>query len=118
MITSDQFLAGPLNRGLVALSFAIEIVAAYAALGLPGRTTSAGGKVRFFRLSGRGSITEGRIWSIHHVSILAFRFLIYALQEWPTNRSPSVRIVTAVSESWRQSPLKEGGSKHQLECPA
>jgi hypothetical protein len=85
MISSDQFLVGSHNRGLVALSVAIAIVAAYAVLGLTGRTTSAGGKVRFFRLSGGGLITGGRIWPMHYVALLAFPFLIYAPQEWPTD---------------------------------
>ena len=84
MNTSDQALLGSYNHGLVVLSVVIAIVAAYAALDLAGRVTSAGGRGRFFWLSG-GAIAMGTgIWSMHYIGMLAFRLPIPVLYDWPT----------------------------------
>ena len=84
MNTSDQALLGSYNYGLVSLSVVIAIVAAYAALDLAGRVTSAGGRVRFLWLSG-GAIAMGTgIWSMHFIGMLAFRLPIPVLYDWPT----------------------------------
>jgi len=84
MNTSDQALLGSYNYGLVSLSVVIAIVAAYAALDLAGRVTSAGGRVRFLWLSG-GAIAMGTgIWSMHYIGMLAFRLPIPVLYDWPT----------------------------------
>src|SRR5438876_7190602 len=84
MNTSDQTLLGSYNHGLVVLSVVIAIVAAYAALDLAGRVTSAGGRGRFFWLSG-GAIAMGTgIWSMHYIGMLAFRLPIPVLYDWPT----------------------------------
>ncbi len=84
MNTSDQILLGSYNHGLVVLSVVIAIVAAYAALDLAGRVTSAGGRGRFFWLSG-GAIAMGTgIWSMHYIGMLAFRLPIPVLYDWPT----------------------------------
>jgi PAS domain S-box-containing protein len=84
MNTSDQALLGSYNHGLVVLSVVIAIVAAYAALDLAGRVTSAGGRGRFFWLSG-GAIAMGTgIWSMHYIGMLAFRLPIPVVYDWPT----------------------------------
>jgi NO-binding membrane sensor protein with MHYT domain len=84
MTTSDHALLGSYNYSLVVLSVVIAIVAAYAALDLAGRVTSASGKVRFLWLSG-GAIAMGTgIWSMHYIGMLAFRLPIPVLYDWPT----------------------------------
>jgi PAS domain S-box-containing protein len=84
MISSDPVLVGSYNYGFVALSVVIAIVAAYAALDLAGRITSAGGKARFVWLSG-GALAMGiGIWSMHYVGMLAFHLPIPVLYDWPT----------------------------------
>src|SRR6267378_1915769 len=84
MTTSDHALLGSYNYGLVVLSVAIAIVAAYAALDLAGRVTSAAGRVRFLWLSG-GAVAMGTgIWSMHYIGMLAFRLPIPVLYDWPT----------------------------------
>src|SRR5260370_31995940 len=84
MTTSDQAFLGSYNYGLVVLLVVIAIVAAYAALDLAGRVTSAGGKVRFLWLSG-GAVAMGTgIWSMHYIGMLAFRLPIPVLYDWPT----------------------------------
>src|SRR6266852_1641247 len=84
MTTSDQAFLGSYNHGLVVLSVVIAIVAAYAALDLAGRVTSAGGKVRFLWLSG-GAVAMGTgIWSMHYIGMLAFRLPIPVMYDWPT----------------------------------
>jgi PAS domain S-box-containing protein len=84
MNTPDQALVGSYNYGLVALSVVIAILAAYAALELAGRVTSAGGQVRFSWLSG-GAIAMGTgIWSMHYIGMLAFHLPISVLYDWPT----------------------------------
>lgn len=60
------------DRGLVALSIAIAVLASYTALDLAGRVTSSEKRVRLAGLIG-GSITMGiGIWSMHFVAMLAF----------------------------------------------
>src|SRR5260370_18857042 len=84
MNPADQALVGSYNFGLVVLSVVIAILAAYAALELAGRVTSAGGKVRLFWLSG-GAIAMGtRIWSMHYIGMLPFRLPIPLVYDWPT----------------------------------
>jgi len=84
MTTPDQILVGSYDYGLVALSVVIAILAAYAALDLAGRVTSAGGKARFFWLSG-GAVAMGTgIWSMHYIGMLAFRLPIPVMYDWPT----------------------------------
>ncbi|MDQ1389395.1 MAG: hypothetical protein QOF56_2849, partial [Acidobacteriaceae bacterium] len=84
MIPSDQTLVGSYDYRLVALSVVIAIVAAYAALDLAGRVTSAQTRVRFVWLTG-GSFAMGiGIWSMHYIGMLAFRLPIPVLYDWPT----------------------------------
>jgi PAS domain S-box-containing protein len=84
MTPSDQTLVGSYDYRLVALSVVIAILAAYAALDLAGRVTSARTRVRFVWLTG-GSFAMGiGIWSMHYIGMLAFRLPIPVLYDWPT----------------------------------
>jgi PAS domain S-box-containing protein len=84
MIAPDQALLGSYNYGLVSLSVVIAILAAYAALDLAGRVSSAYGWFRFVWLSG-GAIAMGTgIWSMHYIGMLAFRLPIGVTYDWPT----------------------------------
>lgn len=77
-------MTGSYDYGLVALSVAISIFAAYAALDLAGRTTASRGRVRLAWLSG-GAVAMGLgIWSMHYIGMLAFRLPIPVLYDWPT----------------------------------
>ena len=84
MTASDQTLVGSYDYRLVALSVVIAAVAAYAALDLAGRVTSARPRLRFVWLAG-GSLAMGiGIWSMHYIGMLAFRLPIRVLYDWPT----------------------------------
>src|SRR5258708_4618609 len=84
MTASDQTLVGFYDYRLVILSVVIAIVAAYAALDLAGRVTSARTRIRFVWLTG-GSFAMGiGIWSMHYIGMLAFRLPIPVLYDWPT----------------------------------
>jgi PAS domain S-box-containing protein len=84
MTPSDQTLVGSYDYRMVALSVVIAILAAYAALDLAGRVTSARTRVRFVWLTG-GSFAMGiGIWSMHYIGMLAFRLPIPVLYDWPT----------------------------------
>jgi PAS domain S-box-containing protein len=80
----DQALVSSYDYRLVALSVVIAILAAYAALDLAGRVTSARGRVQFVWLTG-GSLAMGiGIWSMHYIGMLAFHLPIPVLYDWPT----------------------------------
>ena len=77
-------LQGHYDYRLVALSIFISILAAYAALDLAGRVTSARGRARFFWLSG-GAVAMGTgIWSMHYIGMEALRLPVPVLYDWPT----------------------------------
>ena len=68
----DVAMSGTYNSSLVALSFAIAVIASYSALDLAGRVQPALGRVRLFWLLG-GAIAMGTgIWSMHFIAMLAF----------------------------------------------
>src|SRR6476619_5030653 len=80
----DILLVGSYDYGLVALSVLIAIVAAYAALDLAGRVSSAQGGARVLWLTG-GAIAMGiGIWSMHYTGMLAYRLPVPVLYHWPT----------------------------------
>jgi two-component system, sensor histidine kinase and response regulator len=84
MDSSEIFLRGSYNNWLVALSVVIAIFAAYAALDLGGRVTSAHGAARRLWLGG-GAIAMGiGIWSMHYVGMLAFRLPVAVQYDWVT----------------------------------
>jgi two-component system, sensor histidine kinase and response regulator len=69
---------------LVTLSVFIAIMAAYAALDLAGRVTSATGKARLFWL-GSGAVAMGNgIWSMHYIGMDALRLRVPVSYDWPT----------------------------------
>ena len=77
-------LQGHYDYRLVALSIFISILAAYAALDLAGRVTSARGRARFFWLSG-GAVAMGTgIWSMHYIGMEALRLPVPVFYDWPT----------------------------------
>jgi two-component system, sensor histidine kinase and response regulator len=84
MNSSEIFMHGSYNYWLVALSVVIAIFAAYAALDLGGRVTSARGAARRLWLGG-GAIAMGLgIWSMHYVGMLAFQLPVREEYDWPT----------------------------------
>lgn len=77
-------LIGSYNYFLVAFSVLIAVLAAYAALDLGGRVTSARGGTRLAWLGG-GALAMGiGIWSMHYIGMLAFRLPVPVQYDWPT----------------------------------
>jgi len=77
-------LHGYYDYRLVALSVFISILAAYAALDLAGRITSAHGFGRQVWLFG-GAIAMGNgIWAMHYIGMEAFQLPIPVKYDWPT----------------------------------
>jgi len=72
------------NYYLVALSVAIAMLAAYAALDLGGRVTSARGGARMAWLIGGAMAMGIGIWSMHYVGMLAFHLPVPVEYDWPT----------------------------------
>jgi len=84
MTAADQILVSSYDYRLVSLSVVIAIMAAYGALDLAGRITSARSKLQFVWLAG-GSLAMGiGIWSMHYIGMLAFHLPIPVLYDWPT----------------------------------
>ena len=84
MTSTTLPLAGHYDLGLVALSVLMAMLAAYAALDLAGRVTSARGRARYLWLCG-GAIAMGTgIWSMHYIGMEALRLPVEVLYDWPT----------------------------------
>jgi two-component system, sensor histidine kinase and response regulator len=77
-------LVGHYDFGLVALSVLMAILAAYAALDLAGRVTSARGRARFFWLGGGAAAMGTGIWSMHYIGMEALRLPVEVAYDWPT----------------------------------
>jgi len=77
-------MTGSYDYGLVVLSVAISIFAAYAALDLAGRTTASRGRVRLVWLVGGATAMGLGIWSMHYIGMLAFRLPVPVHYDWPT----------------------------------
>ena len=76
-------IVGWYDYRLVTLSVAIAVLAAYAALDLGGRVTSARGGARLAWLSG-GALAMGiGIWAMHYIGMLAFRLPFSVEYDWP-----------------------------------
>src|ERR1051326_9606309 len=84
MNAADQVLVSSYDYRLVALSVAIAILAAYAALDLAGRITSARSRVQFVWLSGGSTAMGFGIWSMPYIGMLAFHLPVPVLYDWPT----------------------------------
>ena len=84
MAETGTVLVGIYDLRLVALSIVISILAAYAALDLAGRVTSAVGRARLPWLSG-GAVAMGvGIWSMHYIGMLALQLPVPVYYYWPT----------------------------------
>jgi PAS domain S-box-containing protein len=79
-----MILAGSYDYRLVALSVVISCVAAYAALDLGSRVTSARGAARGLWLSGGATAMGTGIWSMHYIGMLAFHLPVPVMYDWPT----------------------------------
>lgn len=84
MVSVPEVLAGSYNRGLVAVSISIAVMASYAALDLAGRITRARGRARMVWLGGGAFAMGTGIWSMHYVGMLAFQLPIPVEYDWPT----------------------------------
>jgi PAS domain S-box-containing protein len=80
----DHLLVGSYDHRLVVLSILISCVAAYAALDLAGRVTSAEGAARRLWLVGGATAMGLGIWSMHYIGMLAFHLPVPVLYDWPT----------------------------------
>jgi two-component system sensor histidine kinase/response regulator len=77
-------LLGHYDFRLVFLSVVIAMLAAYSALDLAGRVTSARGLVRLLWLCGGAFAMGLGIWAMHYIGMLAFRLPVRVLYDWPT----------------------------------
>ena len=84
MTSSLSPLSGHYDLGLVALSVAMAMLAAYAALDLAGRISSACGRARYLWLSGGAVAMGAGIWSMHYIGMEALRLPVPVLYDWPT----------------------------------
>jgi two-component system, sensor histidine kinase and response regulator len=84
METTAQPLTGYYDERLVALSIAIAILAAYAAVDLSGRMTVARGRARLAWLCGGAFALGVGTWSMHYMGMEAFRLPVLVGYDWPT----------------------------------
>ncbi len=75
---------GSYDYGLVVLSVALAMVAAYAALDLAGRVTAARHRARWFWLAGGATAMGLGIWSMHYIGMLAFSLPVPVRYQYPT----------------------------------
>jgi two-component system sensor histidine kinase/response regulator len=77
-------MSGIYDYRLGALSIALSMFSAYAALDLAGRVTATRHWVRTFWLAG-GAIAMGLgIWAMHYIGMLAFRLPVPVSYDYPT----------------------------------
>jgi two-component system, sensor histidine kinase and response regulator len=95
-MNQTALLAGSYDYRLVAVSIAIAILAAYAALDLAGRVTATQGVIRTAWLGGGATALGFGIWSMHYVGMEAFRLPVPVLYDWPT---VFLSMIAAVSAS-------------------
>ncbi len=77
-------LSGAYDYRLVALSVALAVFAAYAALDLAGRIASAHGRVRALWLTAGAVVMGLGIWAMHYVGMLAFLMAMPVFYHLPT----------------------------------
>ncbi len=83
-MSTRVMLSGYYDYRLVGLSVLIAILAAYAALDLAGRVTTARGKARRMWLIG-GAVAMGiGIWAMHYIGMEAFHLPVPVMYDWPT----------------------------------
>jgi PAS domain S-box-containing protein len=77
-------LTGAFDPRIVAVSIAIAVLTAAAALDLAGRVTPVRSGTRFWWLTG-GAVALGfGLWSMHSIGMLAFQLPVVVLYNWPT----------------------------------
>ena len=81
---SIPFLAGQYDYRLVTISVFISILAAFAALDLAERVTTARGGRQLAWLYGGAFAMGMGIWAVHYVGMLAFHLSLPVLYDWPT----------------------------------
>jgi two-component system, sensor histidine kinase and response regulator len=79
-----QGIQSSYDVGLVGLSIAIAILAAYAALDLAGRLTVTRGRERIIWLCGGAFAMGIGIWSMHYTGMEALRMPVEVRYDWPT----------------------------------
>jgi PAS domain S-box-containing protein len=77
-------LSGYYDHRLVAISIFISILAAYVALDLAERVTTARGASRLAWLYGGAAAMGIGIWAMHYVGMVAFHLPIPVMYDWPT----------------------------------
>ncbi len=90
---------GVYDYRLVAVSVAIAMLAAYAALDLASRVTSVGGKTRVFWLFGGATAMGSGIWAMHYVGMLALHMPMPVFYHFPTVLLSLVVVVCASAVS-------------------
>ena len=93
---SFPFLAGNYDYRLLAISVFISILAAFAALDLAERVTTARGGSRPAWLYGGACAMGIGIWAMHYMGMAAFHFPLPVLYDWPT---VLVSLLTAILAS-------------------
>jgi PAS domain S-box-containing protein len=76
--------SGYYDYHLVAISISISILAAYVALDLAERVTTARGASRLVWLYGGAAAMGIGIWAMHYVGMVAFHLPIPVMYDWPT----------------------------------
>jgi PAS domain S-box-containing protein len=77
-------LPGFYDYRLVALSVSISVLAAYAALDLAERITTARGGIRMVWLYGGAMAMGIGIWAMHYIGMVAYHLPVQVLYDWPT----------------------------------
>ncbi len=89
-------MPGHYDPVLVALSFAIAMLAAWVALEYSGRVSEELRPGRRYLWLGAGSVCMGAgIWSMHYVGMLAYRMDMPVLYDWPTVGASMLAAVAA-----------------------
>jgi diguanylate cyclase (GGDEF)-like protein/PAS domain S-box-containing protein len=84
LLTGASMLHGSYDYRLVALSVALAMFSAYAALDLAGRVTAARRWARVLWLAGGATSMGLGIWSMHYIGMLAFSLPVPVLYHYPT----------------------------------
>jgi diguanylate cyclase (GGDEF)-like protein/PAS domain S-box-containing protein len=92
----EVLLSGSYDYRLVALSVALAMVAAYAALDLAGRVTAMQGWAQWFWLAGGATSMGFGIWAMHYIGMLAFTLPVPVVYHYPT---VALSLLAAVSAS-------------------
>jgi PAS domain S-box-containing protein len=83
-MTMSAVLPGFYDYRLVALSVSISVLAAYAALDLAERVSTARGGIRMVWLYGGAMAMGIGIWAMHYIGMVAYHVPVQVLYDWPT----------------------------------